>query len=66
MNLQVSVDPISDGTTSLPRNATQNSTGSNPFNRFAPDSWRQSLGNRPDMYKWLVAQEKQQSIIQVI
>ena len=61
----VSVDPISDGTTSLPRNATQNSTGSNPFNRFAPDSWRQSLGNRPDMYKWLVAQEKQQNIVQM-
>ncbi|XP_021343149.1 partitioning defective 3 homolog isoform X3 [Mizuhopecten yessoensis] len=32
----------------------------NPFSRFARDSWRQSVGSRPDMYKWLEAQERQQ------
>lgn len=31
-----------------------------PFSRFARDSWRQSVGSRPDMYKWLEAQERQQ------
>ncbi|CAG2206274.1 PARD3 [Mytilus edulis] len=55
----------SDGTSS-PGNGTQNPATTNPFNRFARDSWRQSLGNRPDMYKWLVAQEKQQDRVQVI
>ncbi|XP_071157777.1 partitioning defective 3 homolog isoform X4 [Mytilus edulis] len=54
----------SDGTSS-PGNGTQNPATTNPFNRFARDSWRQSLGNRPDMYKWLVAQEKQQDRVQM-
>ncbi|KAK3108784.1 hypothetical protein FSP39_015692 [Pinctada imbricata] len=34
------------------------------FSRFSRDSWRQSLGNRPDMYKWLEAQERQHDKIQ--
>lgn len=37
-----------------------NNIAKNPFNRFARDSWRQSLGNQPEMYKWLEAQERQQ------
>ncbi|XP_056007417.1 partitioning defective 3 homolog isoform X5 [Ostrea edulis] len=32
--------------------------------RFSRDTWRQSLGNRPDMYKWLEAQERQQERLQ--
>lgn len=34
--------------------------GKAPISRFSRDTWRQSLGNRPDMYKWLEAQERQQ------
>lgn len=32
----------------------------NLFNRFARDSWRQSLSNQPNMFKWLDAQERQE------
>ncbi|XP_045168371.2 partitioning defective 3 homolog isoform X3 [Mercenaria mercenaria] len=34
-----------------------------PFSRFARDSWRQSLGNQPNMFKWLEAQERQEERI---
>ncbi|KAL4222826.1 Partitioning defective 3 [Mactra antiquata] len=34
-----------------------------PFSRFARDSWRQSLGNQPSMFKWLEAQERQEERI---
>ncbi|XP_062570152.1 partitioning defective 3 homolog isoform X4 [Saccostrea cucullata] len=34
--------------------------GKSSISRFSRDNWRQSLGNRPDMYKWLEAQERQQ------
>ncbi|XP_052094977.1 partitioning defective 3 homolog B-like isoform X6 [Mytilus californianus] len=59
------IEEHSSDETSSPRNGTHNSATTNPFNRFARDSWRQSLGNRPDMYKWLVAQEKQQDRVQM-
>ena len=39
-------------------------TSKPPIGRFSRDTWRQSLGNRPDMYKWLEAQERQQERIQ--
>lgn len=54
-----------DGTNSLPKNGVQGGVRADPFNRFSRDSWRQSLGNRPDMYKWLLAQEKQQERVQM-
>ncbi|XP_052798357.1 partitioning defective 3 homolog isoform X4 [Mya arenaria] len=34
-----------------------------PFTRFARDSWRQSLGNQPNMFRWLEAQERQEDRI---
>lgn len=33
-----------------------------PFSRFSRDSHRQSLGTRPEMFRWLEAQEKQQDL----
>jgi hypothetical protein len=37
-----------------------------PFSRFARDSWRQSLGNQPNMFKWLEAQERQEERIKQV
>ena len=32
----------------------------NPFKRVHQDTWRQSLGNQPNMYKWFEAAERQE------
>jgi len=49
--------PVIKGPAGAPREKTP------PFSRFARDSWRQSLGNQPNMFRWLEAQERQEDRI---
>ena len=52
--------PVIKGLAGAPREKTP------PFSRFARDSWRQSLGNQPNMFRWLEAQERQEDRIKQV
>ncbi|XP_033762103.1 partitioning defective 3 homolog isoform X5 [Pecten maximus] len=53
-------DEVKPGIMHVKQASLDEGKSKNPFSRFARDSWRQSVGSRPDMYKWLEAQERQQ------
>ncbi|XP_064613950.1 partitioning defective 3 homolog isoform X2 [Liolophura sinensis] len=49
-----------NSTRKIPLRVRGNGEEKNLFNRFARDSWRQSLSNQPNMFKWLEAQGRQE------